>query len=160
MKLLRERKEIAMAINFRKYPVLKIDLADADEYGLKGCKVRIDAGTFRDGLPYTIDATLRVYCDERKLTLSAGCVCLSNSFSYYDYAEMVENAQAPMITPDQDVVIAIYDSRSKTALAPMIVRTSQKVNPHCSTPLEFEAVDMTNYLLMAGCRLRDCDLYK
>ena len=153
MKLLKERQEIAMAINFRKYPVLTIDLADADAYGLKGCKVGIDAGTFRDGLPRTVHAELRVYRDEKKLTTSGSCICLSNSFGYSDYKEIVDNAQAPLIRADQEVVIAIYDSSIKRAFAPMIVHTGKRVDPLCSTPLDFEPVDMTPYLRMAGFRV-------
>ena len=155
MKLLKERQEIAMAINFRKYPVLKIDLADADEYGLKGCKVGINAGTFRNGLPRTVDAVLRVYRDEKKLTTASYGTCISDSFGYSDYTKIVENAQAPLIGPDQDVVIAIYDSRTKRAFAPMIVHTEKRVEPLCSTPLGFEVVDMTQYLVMAGCELKE-----
>ena len=143
-----------MALNFRKYPVLSIDLANADEYGLKGCKVRIEAGTMSNGLPRTIHAELRVFNDERKLTLQSGCTCLSDSFTYSDYMEMVENAQAPLIKADQDVVIAIFDSRNRTPYAPMLVHTGSHVNPHCITPLSFEPVDMTTYLVSAGCALK------
>ena len=155
MKLLKDEKEMAMAVNFREYPVLSIDLADADDYGLKGCAVRIDAGKFSDGKPYTIDAELRVYRDEKKLTTSAGAVFLDNSFTYSDYTDMVKNAQAPLIGPDQDVVVAIYDSRLKKCYYPMIVHTGKSVARHCITPLSFEPVDMTQYLLDAGVELRE-----
>lgn len=150
MKLIKGRQELAMALNFGKYPVLKIDLADADDYGLKGCKVRIDAGTFSDGLPYIITAELRVYRDECKLTTSADPCCLSNSFTFGDYADMVTNAQAPLIKPDQDVVVAVYDSKNKRAFAAILVHTNPRVNRNCSTPLDFENVDMIPYLLAAG----------
>ncbi len=150
MKLIKDRQELAMAMNFGKYPVLKIDLADADDYGLKGCKVRIDAGTFRDGLPYIITATLRVYLDECKLTTSADPVCLHADFTYSDYAKMVTNAQAPLIKPDQDVVVAVYDSKNKRAFAAILVHTKPFIDKHCYTPLGFEDVDMTPYLVNAG----------
>lgn len=150
MKMLKTREEIAMAINFRKYPVLNIDLANADYYGLKGCKVRIEAGNFHNGMPRTIHAELRVFHDEKKLTFQSGCTCLHDSFTYSDYTEMVENAQAPLITADQDIVIAIYDSRNKTAYNPIMVHTGDRVNPNCITPLTIEPVDMTPYLCMAG----------
>lgn len=152
MKHLKGRQEIAMAINFHKHPVLTIDLADADEYGLNGCKVGIAAGAYNDGLPRTVHAELRVFKDEKKLSLHSYGTCLSSNFSYYDFAEMVEYAQAPLIKADQDVVIAIYDSRIKRAFAPMIVHTGTKVDPLSSTPLTFEDVDMTPYLTMAGCK--------
>ena len=154
MKLLKDRQEIAKAINFGKYPVLSIDLADADDYGLKGCTVRIDAGHFSDGSPYFIDAELRVYSDEKKITTSAGGTYLSADFTYTDYRSIVRKAQAPLIKPDQDVVIAIYDSRTKNAFAPMIVHTGSHVARHCITPLTFESVDMTPYLVAAGAELR------
>ena len=150
MKYIKDRQELAMTMNFGKYPVLKIDLADADDYGLKGCKVRIDAGTFSDGLPYIITATLRVYCDECKLTTSADPCGLHADFTYHDYEKMVTNAQAPLIKPDQEVVVAVYDSKRKRAFAAILVRTNSFVSKHCTIPLGFEYVDMTPYLLNAG----------
>ena len=153
MKRLTERQDIAMAMNFGKYPVVKFDLADADDYGLKGCTVRVDAGSFSDGLPFTIKAELRVYTDQRKLTTSSWGACLTDSLSYFDYTDMIETAQAPLIKPDQEVVVAIYDSRNNMAYAPMIVKTGKSVRRHCQTPLDFEPVDMTTYLLAAGCEL-------
>lgn len=150
MKVLIERTEIAEAINFGKYPVLSIDLADKDDCGLKGCKIRIDAGTFRDGSPHIIAADLRVFRDSKKLTTSRGCTCLSDSFTYYDLKEMVDNAQAPIIKPGQEVVISVYDSKNNTALCPMIVRVSDRVDKFCSSPIEFEYVDMSGFLKLAG----------
>ena len=153
MKLLKDRRELAMAINFGRYPVLKIDLADSDDYGLKGCKVRIDAGKFKHtDDPFFIEAELRVYRDEKKLTTSSGGTILKNDFTYHDYVHMVDRAQAPLIGPDQEVVVAVYDSRTSTAFAAILVRTAPKVAKFCSTPLEFEDVDMTSFLKMAGIR--------
>lgn len=150
MKLLKERREMALAMNFGKYPVLKIDLAEADDYGLKGCKVRIDAGTFRDGEPYIIKATLRAYRDECKLTTSCPGTFIADRFTYEDYTEMIEFAQAPLIKADEDVVVAVYDSKKRIPYAAFIVHTGKSVNRHCSTPLTFEDADMTPYLWAAG----------
>ena len=154
MKLLHDRKELALAMNFGKYPVLTIDMADADDYGLKGCKVRIDAGTFNDGEPYFIRATIRAYCDDRRLTTSSPCTCLSASFTWHDYEEMVEFATAPVIKPDQDVVVAVYDSRQHKPYAAFIAHTGKHVSRHCSTPLTFEDADMTPYFMAAGLPIR------
>ena len=150
MKLLKDRKELAMAMNFGRYPVLRIDLADADDYGLKGCRVRIDAGTFRSGDPDISPATLRVYRDERKLTPSCSGSVLSASFTYHDYVEMTENAMAPLIHPDEDVVVAVYNSNKMEALAAILVHTNASVRRNCTEPLGFEAVDMTPFLHFAG----------
>lgn len=154
MKRLENRQDIGMAINFGRYPVLSIDLADADEYGLKGCRVRIDNGKFPSGEPYIIGATLRVYRDDRKLVTHGDCCCISDSFTYSDFTDIVERAMAPMIRKDQDVVIAIYDSRIHIAYAPMLVKTSSWISPHSISPIGFEEVDMTNFLIMAGVELR------
>lgn len=150
MKFITERKELAQAINFGRYPVLYIDLADADDYGLKGCRVRIDAGTFRSGDPYIIDAILRVYSDEKKLTTASYGSCLHADFSYHDYKEMVDNAFSPLIHQDEDVVIAVYHSLEHICCAAILVHTASRVNPGCSEPLTFEDVDMTPYLDLAN----------
>lgn len=150
MKYLTERKELAQAINFGRYPVLYIDLANADDYGLKGCRVRIDAGSFSSGNPYIIDAELRVYSDEKTLTTSASGACLHADFSYFDYKEMVDNAVAPLIRPDQDVVVAVYDSNARRCFAAMLVHTAKHVSRGCTCPLSFEQVDMTPYLDIAA----------
>lgn len=47
MKMLETKQEIAIAINMHEMPVVRIDLADADEYGIKSQKVLIDNGKFR-----------------------------------------------------------------------------------------------------------------
>jgi hypothetical protein len=137
-------------MNFGKYPVLRIDLADTDDYGLKGCRVRIDAGTFRNGEPYIIDAELRVYRDEKKLTTFSSGACLHDSFGYYDYVKMTENAMAPLIRPDEDVVVAVYDSKKERPYAAMIVHTAKHVSRGCISPLEFDDADMTPYVRVAG----------
>lgn len=139
-----------MAMNFGKYPVLTIDLADADDYGLKGCKVRIDAGTFSNGEPYLIKATLRVYRDTCNLTTSAAPVGLTADFTYHDYKKIADYATAPIIKPNQEVVVAIYDSKKEQAFAAVKVKTSNFVHRHCSTPIGFEDADMSPYLWCAG----------
>ena len=155
MKILNDRQEMAKAVNFGKYPVLYFDLAEADEYGLKGCNVRIDAGKFSDGLPYYIEAELRVYRDRKRITTSSFGTFLSADFGYSDYKKMIDWANTPLIGPDQEVVIAFYDSDTKMAFKPIIVRTGSHVSRHCMTPLTFEDVDMTKWLIAAGVELKE-----
>ena len=155
MKRLNTREEIGRALGFGNYPVLTIDLADSDSHGLKGCRIRIDAGKFRTGERHLVSAELRVYRDEKKLTVSAGCVGLSSSFGYKDLLERTLDAQSPIISKDQDVVIVILDSRFRKLYAPLLVKTSSYISPYSSQPIGFEDVDMTPYLLAAGCELND-----
>lgn len=135
MKSLNERKEIAQAINFNKYPVIKIDLSEHDEYGLKGTKVNIDFGA-----EYYLHAEIRAFNDTRYLTTTQGATVLSDSMSYSDYMEMVEYANAPVIKPNQEILIFTYDSKKKEIYPPVIIKTSEKIDRLCTTPLELEKV--------------------
>lgn len=148
---LKERTEIAKAINGHKMPVVTIDLADADDFGLKSEKVLIDNGFFNDGFPYYIHAEIRAYSDKTDFTFSQGCVFLSSSFSYSDMKEMLEYRNAPIIKPDEDVIIAIIDSRNHTAYAPMVLHTGKRIDAHSCSPLYFEDKDYmtTGYIQKA-----------
>ena len=141
MKTLKDRREIANEINVKRTTAVRIDLADADEYGLKSQKVLIDNGTFNNGHPYLVRSEIRAYCDEMKFTFKGFCTCLSNSFGYSDIEEMVEYANAPVIKPDSDVVLVIVDSKKRQAYAPCVLHTSKRVDPHCTTPLTFTDED-------------------
>lgn len=155
MKMLNTKQEIATAINSHKTTVVRIDLADADDYGLKSQPILIDNGTFRDGFPYLIRSKIRAFTDERKFTFCSGCTCLSNSFGYHDMEELLTYANALIVKPDSDVILAIVDSKKRQAYKPIIMHTAKRINQHCSTPLTFvdEDNDATMFLLSAGCEL-------
>lgn len=135
MKRLTERTEIARAMNFGEYPVIKIDLADRDDYGIKGTKVRIDFGAGR-----FIRATMRAYSDDKVLTLVQGPTCLTAEVTYRDYLEMADYAVAPIIKPDQEIVIFLYDSEKGEVHAPAIIKTGERINTFCITPMELESL--------------------
>ena len=138
MKKLTERTEIAKAINFGEYPVIKIDVSNRDEYGIKGTKIRIDNGTFKSGNKYFVNAVIRAYDDEKCLTTSAYGSVLKNAIGYSDYLEMVEYANAPVVKANQEIVIFLYNSITKDIYQPVIIKTGNRVDAHCSTPLELE----------------------
>lgn len=152
MRTITERTEIAKAINGHKMPVITIDLADKDDYGLRSQKVLIDNGTFEDGFPYYIRAELRAYADERRFKFSQGVVGISASFTYSDMKEMLDYRNAPIVKPDEDVVIAIIDSKEKMALCPIVLHTSGRIDANCTTPLAFTDTDADTrpYLKLAG----------
>ena len=137
MKRLYERTEIAKAMNFGKYPVIKIDLANKDEYGIKGPKVRIDFGA-----NYFIHAEMRAYSDEKVLTLVQGPTVLKAHICYQDYIEMSEYAVAPIIKPDQEILIFIYDSELKDVHAPVILKTGERIDTNCIEPMKLERFEI------------------
>jgi hypothetical protein len=138
MKTLKSRTEIAQAINFRRYPVVEIDVSDRDDYGIRGTKVLIDNGTFHDGTPFLIQAELRSYNDEQVLKFSAGGFGISSSFGYSDIAEMLDYANAPVIHKDEDILIVPINRKTRTAYAPVILHTGNRVSANCMTPLQLE----------------------
>lgn len=64
MKMLNTPQEIAVAINMHEMPVVRIDFADADEYGIKSQKVLIDNGKFKRLKPTDPDIR-RLNCSRR-----------------------------------------------------------------------------------------------
>lgn len=102
MKMLNTPQEIAVAINMHEMPVVRIDLADADEYGIKSQKVLIDNGKFRrlnptdPDMPYLVRAEIRAFVDEKKFMFASYGCCLSNTFGYHDMEELLDYANAPL----------------------------------------------------------------
>lgn len=138
------RNELGKTLNFGKYPVLTIDLADSDEHGMVGSKCRIDMGTFQDGSKFYERAQVRAFKDEKKLTFKAGGCVLSADFGYSDLMSDVEYATAPIIEPESEFVIVIHDSRYNKAYACYIIHTLM-TRRFCSTPIEIEPVDLSAY---------------
>ena len=140
MKIVTDRKEIAKYVNVKCIPVITMDLADSDEYGLKGGKCRIDNGTFTDGTPYYIDAELRAYEDEKKFTFCQYGTMLKNDFGYHDFVEMVEYANSPLIKRGEEFGVAITDSRNG-GYALVVMTANTAISPFCSTPIGIKDED-------------------
>lgn len=138
MKRITDKSEIAAAINFKKHPVITIDLAKTDDYGIAGAPVNIDNGFFRTGEPYFIHATLRAFNDEKTLTFNAGGAMLSSSFSYSDMEHILVYSNAPVVKPDQDILVCMIDSFKRQDYAPLVLHTGKYISPHCITPLDLE----------------------
>lgn len=142
MKRLTERTEIATAINYRKYPVIKIDLAEWDDYGIKGAKVLIDNGCFKSGEPYYIRATIRAYTEERVLEFCQGATCLHAGFGYSDIRDMLDYANVPIVKADQEILICPINSNLRKAYAPIVLRTGKRIDANCTTPLTLEKYEI------------------
>lgn len=130
MKILKERTQIAEAINFDKYPVLTIDTSNTYEIGGKvvgfiGCKVRSNPSIFR-GVKLYDRCTLCWFEDKKIFTLSGSSVTLSARFGYTEIIEDVEYANAPIVEKNQEVVIIVYNSKTNQMLNPMIVNLEKR----------------------------------
>lgn len=108
MKYLTERKQIAQAMNFGRYPVLRIDL-ETPQQGWDDCfagdKVMVDAGS-SEGRGDYVRCQLHKFGDEpKRYTVMPEPLFLDSSFGYTDVKEMLTWAQAPVIRPEETVIV-------------------------------------------------------
>ena len=153
MKSLTGSQEIAEAINFGKHPVLKLDLSQCDWYGLKGSICRIDMGEFCNGIKYYKRAQLCVYKYEKKLSFSSPACFLTANKSYSDFMNDVETAMSPIIKPDSEFIVVIYDSKVGEVYKVYLVETGT-THRHCQAPISVEPVDMKDFVEIADVRYK------
>lgn len=144
MRILKERTEIAVAINYHKMPVITIDLADADEYGLVSCGVCIE-GKFKDGRTNYIHSELRAFTNTDEFEFCSYGVCLSADFGYHKIMEMLKWRKAPVIKADEDVMIVVYDSNTKVCFEPIVLHTDKEIDSLCSRPIKIVDKDYSTH---------------
>lgn len=144
MEFLKNREEIAKALNFGKYPVIAFDVMDMtkqvrfddDLVGFSNIKVRVP---FKE---YASKEKMSWYKDSKKFTFGRYGVCISSSFGYNDVMEDVEYANAPLIDKNTEFVLVINNSRTKKAVV-MMLKTADYKRQFCQTTLEVdEEIDL------------------
>lgn len=151
MKYLTGRTEIAKALNFGKYPVIKLDVADkkyqvelaGEMCGYHNIKVRIP---YKDLL---LNCTMSWFNDENEITFGSCGTCISSSFGYSDIMEDAEYANAPIIDKDTEFVLIVHNSQTQKACV-ILLKTSDYKNVNCQTALKVdEKIDLSriSYLL-------------
>jgi hypothetical protein len=119
MKFITERKEIAAAVNFGKYPVVYVEDVDKTktEYGWNLGKVKI-----KHERGYYIHADLYLFEDNKLAVVSYGS-CLSERFAWSDVAEMAKNANAPELKPNDKFVLVVGMKNVKNSGFVMLIET-------------------------------------
>lgn len=133
MKILTERRDIAKALNFGKYPVLSYNV-DTKE----GSKARVVKKTRNHGdLLYKCNLRCGMQTeDDGVYYLSTKPTMMSSSYPLSDVLEDVEYANAPIIEPNSDVAIYVY---SKTAnFGFVLIVEAGKIDPSYSTATVFK----------------------
>lgn len=143
-KYITKRTEIAKAINFGKYPVLRLDVTNKlgydenDEHGFcEGDKVRVAFQTKNYGELYTHG---NIYREDGKIAISGNATCISSSFGYHDVIEMAEWANTPLIHAGQEVVVVLYNPEIKACIV-QLMKVSDRIDPHCMTVAVLEEID-------------------
>lgn len=132
MKILDDRKDIAQALNFGKYPVLTYDL-DTN----KGSKARVNSrrGDFHYRCELFRGSGILGEQGGEFYLLTKPSV-LSSSFTVEDAIEQAEYANAPVIEPNQEVAILVY-SKSLNIRNVVIVK-SGRIDGMCATATTFK----------------------
>jgi hypothetical protein len=133
MKTLTDRKEIAQALNFGKYPVLKWDIDKRE--GSKAVVIKQSAryGEMRYGCKL-----FNGYEKENDGTfwLMKKATMIKGHYGIDDYLEDADFANAPVIESNQDVAILCYSRLANTAF--VVIVNAGKVTTDYSTAAKFE----------------------
>lgn len=136
VKVLSERKDMAKALNFGKYPVLTYDL-DKKE----GCKVIVMKDTRSHGV-MRYGCTLyqgKIKEDDGIFYLLTHATMLTSHVGVDDWLKSAELANAPVIEADQEVAILVHSKEMNFAVVKIV--KSGKVDPSYSTATTFYEID-------------------
>ena len=126
MKYLTDRQEIAQAMNFGKYPVIRIDVETPVRDGvLQGDAVKVAAPNDRYPDNYICGHVMKFDDDDRYVIMPEN-VCLKAYFGYSDVVRMLGYAKAPMLHAGEVVVLIEDAPKLKTARVRMM-RVSDSV---------------------------------
>lgn len=146
MKILTERKEIAKAINFGKYPVLVLDMDNHKGYEkynpdtkfCEGQRVRV-AWDRSDYEGMTSNGSIMMG-DDGTIYISGRCAILQADFGYSDVMEDATWANAPVIHKGQRVVVIMDWSKEKRCMVRMM-KVSDRIDIHCQRVATLEDID-------------------
>ena len=141
MKILKERTEIAKAMNFGKYPVIAIDTNNAIEMcgkivGYRGPKVRVPWDYHGEKLYHVCQ--VNYWFDEQNISISCGGIMLKSDFGCSDIIEMAEYANAPILDKNQEFVLVVYNSKKKETCYPILMKTKDYKDITCLDVLSVE----------------------
>ena len=148
MRFVKERREIAKALNFGEYPVIMFDL-DTPKAGwdgvYEGTTVRVDMGTFSDGSRWLNPTTPTIYVDNYHIgiedTVEARLVseihlpsygaCISSGFSVADVINDAKNAMAPIVKEGDTIAVVYYWNGGKDGAVRLVKlgRVTKHVTP-------------------------------
>lgn len=130
MKLLTEKQEICEALNFGKYPVLHLDLAKDKINDMEGCYhgqlIKLEFNYRGESVRYC--GNLSYYNNTNKLVINSGGTMLTAGLSYNEIIKMVDRANAPTVSSNQEVIVVIYNSATKISSTPILTKVG-KITP-------------------------------
>ena len=130
MEILQDKKDICCALNFNRYPVLHLDLAKDKIKDMEGCYhgqlIKLEFDYRGESVRYC--GNLSYYNDTNKLVITSGGTMLTTGLNYNDIIKMVDRANAPTVSSDQEVIVVIYNSATKISSTPILTKVG-KITP-------------------------------
>lgn len=136
MKVLTDRREMARALNFGKYPVLTYDIDNK-----KGSKAVVGELKTEHGVA-RYDCTLYQGYekeDDGIFWLMTHSAMLTATVGVHDWLKNAEFANAPLILPNTEVAILMYSKQFDFAVIKIV--KSGRIDPNCSTATVFTEID-------------------
>ena len=140
MKYLTGRHEIAMAMNFGKYPVLHINV-ETPEKGYEGFYVGDEVKVMTPSKRYPdLYATGKLYWENGRYGVLTHGTMLTSSFGYHDVMERMKIAQAPVLHAGEQVV-DIEDFPERKQCRVHMMKVSDHVNGFVYPCCTLEEID-------------------
>lgn len=143
MKMLTDRKEIAKAMNFGKYPVLVLDMENHCGFEntdfCEGQKVRV-AWDSADKRYEGMTTEGNIYMEDGKIAISNNASMLKADWGYHDVISDAEWANAPVVHKGQTVIV-IMDWKSVKRCAVRMMKVSERIDIHCMTVAHLEDIE-------------------
>ena len=140
---LTDRHEIAVAMNFGKYPVMTINLENRPFEGsryAKGGRVRV-AWDHKDRRYEGMTTHGELILDEDgKLKITGEGGMLSASFGYHDVMKHAAEANVPVVHKEQAVVVVMDLPSKKTCLVRMM-KVSPRIDIHCQIVCHLDDIE-------------------
>lgn len=128
MKYITDRHEIAYAMNFGRYPVLRVnrETSTLDHYDFyKGDYVKVMAPSDRHPDLYV---TGELYYSEGMYGVLTESTVLHNGFGYGDVMDCLKTAQAPVLHAGE-IVVLVEDLPKQEKCKIRIMKVSDRVDP-------------------------------
>ena len=132
-RVLMDKSEMAIAMNFSQYPVLTWDLDNE-----KGSAARVGGRMTRNGMMYTRCRLQKDYIKEGDgiFYLSTNSIMLKGHYDVNDHLEAAEFASAPIIESHQEVAILVFSKA--TDMSFVIIVKAGRVDGSYSDACKFE----------------------
>lgn len=143
MKVIKERKELAQAINFGRHPVVKIVCKPRNGYNdiIDGGRVKVITGKMSNGGDCIEVADITIfrdlYGDGRKhVNIGSAGMGITASFCVADLVRMADNANLPIIEKSDEVVFVLVNEEATAAA--VVMAEVQMTIKYCQTSAKLE----------------------